>query len=134
MSIPPISSTAVSKMNKSVHLTNPSKLRSLKIPVTDKTAVSLARRRIEKQVGSNTIVNFPHSDIHLKSKVEALLKKALQEATKGFRDRYSMEKAQDQMARIVKMMNGLKTYEEGASPAEFSPQTILKKGLFPLLA
>jgi hypothetical protein len=95
--------------------------------VLSKTAKKLPLA-LQKPIESNEIVQFPHCDIGLKSKAEVLLTKALKKACEGFGDRYRMDKAQIQIAKIVKTMNGLKTYEEGVSPVEFSPQAIVEKG------
>ena len=107
------------------------KLFGFKVPVTEETAVSLAKRRIQKQTGSHTIVNFPHSDIGLKSKAEALLKiaykKALKEYARFIDDRYQGEKAQDRIAKIVEARYQLKRYKEDVSPEEFSPKAIIER-------
>ncbi len=118
MSSIPMSSTA---LPKTLRLKNKPKLFSYCIPVTEKIAVSLKKSRSNPEVKANV------KALLIKLQATLLLKKALQEVTKGFRDRYSMDKAQDRIAKIVEARYQLKRYKEDVSPEEFSPKAIIER-------
>ncbi|MCE2929767.1 MAG: hypothetical protein LW809_00050 [Vampirovibrionales bacterium] len=122
----PISDIPSKVLPKTYHLKKKSKLSSYCIPVTEKIAVSLERKRSSKLKAKAKVKV-------LLTKLQAILllkiayKKALKEYARFIDDRYQGEKAQDRIAKIVEARYQLKRYKEDVSPEEFSPKAIIER-------